>query len=153
MSAEIIRPETLTYWIITNNGTYADGVTGPSQVTTVGNGWSLFYIGTNYQEYVAKCNEIMITPRTSSENEPVLPEPRISARQVRLWLINNNISLESVDQAINNIEDPILRDKTKVEWEYAPYVEKSHPMLAPLSQILGLTVEDLDRAFIEAMSL
>ena len=153
MSAEIIRPETLTYWIITNNGTYADGVTGPSQVTTVGNGWSLFYIGTNYQEYVTKCNEIMINPRTSSENEPVLPEPRISARQVRLWLIQNGINLQSVYDVINAIEDPALRDSISVEWEYAPYIERSHPMLVPLAQSLGLSENDIDRAFSEAVSL
>jgi hypothetical protein len=153
MSAEIIRPEILTYWIITNNGSYADGVTGPGQVTTVGNGWSLFYIGASYEEYAAKCGEVMITPRLNSENEPVLPEPRISARQVRLWLIQNGISLQAVTDAINTIEDPVLRDSVAVEWEYAPYIERSHPMLVPLAQNLGLTESQIDQAFIEASSI
>jgi hypothetical protein len=153
MSAEIIQPSTLTYWIITNNGSYADGVTGPGQTTTVGNGWILYYIGTDYNEYASKCGEVMITPRLNSDNEPVLPEPRISARQVRLWLIQNNISLQSVIDAINTISDPILRDSTMVEWEYAPYIERSHPMLVSLAQTLGLNESNIDRAFIEASNL
>jgi len=153
MTAQINKPDSISYWIITNNGSYADGITGPDQVTTVGNGWTLYYIGNDYNEYVSKCNEVMISPRINSENEPVLPEPRVSARQVRLWLINRGISLSSVERAIDSIEDPILREKTRVEWEYAPYIEKSHPMLVPLSLALGLSEEDLNNAFIEAVGL
>jgi len=128
MSAQINKPDEICYWIITNNGSYADGVTGPSQVTTVGNGWTLYYIGTDYNEYVAKCNEVMITPRINSENEPVLPQPRISARQVRLWLIQNGVQLSSVEAAIDTIEDLTIREITRVEWEYAPYIERNHPI-------------------------
>jgi hypothetical protein len=153
MSAEIIKPEVLTYWILTNNGSYSDGVTGPGQVTTVGNGWTLCYIGSDYNEYAAKCSEFMITPRVNSENEPVLPQPRISARQIRLWLIRNGISLQNVIDAINNIEDSITRDSTMVEWEYAPYVERNHPMLLPLAAALGLSESDIERAFNEAISI
>jgi len=150
MSAQINKPDEICYWIITNNGSYADGVTGPSQVTTVGNGWTLYYIGTDYNEYVAKCNEVMITPRINSENEPVLPQPRISARQVRLWLIQNGVQLSSVEAAIDTIEDLTIREITRVEWEYAPYIERNHPMLIPISSLLGLSESDLDSAFIEA---
>ena len=74
----------------------------------------------------------------------------VSARQIRLWLINNGIQLIQVEQAINNIEDPITRETIKVEWEYAPYVERNHPMLIPLAQALGLTENQVDTAFIQA---
>lgn len=40
-----------------------------------------------------------------------------------------------------------------VEWEYAPYIERSHPMLVPLAQSLGLTEADIDRAFTEAAGI
>jgi hypothetical protein len=153
MSAQINKPGSASYWIITNNGSYSDGVTGPAQVTTVGSGWSLFYIGNDYDEYVAKCNEVMITPRINSENEMVLPQPRISARQVRLWLMGRGVSLSSVEAAIDSIEDPILRDSTRVEWEYAPYIERNHPMLAPLASNLGLSEQNIDEAFVEAALL
>jgi hypothetical protein len=84
-------------------------------------------------------------------NQPV-PES-ISARQIRLWLINNGIQLAQVESAINSIEDPVMREITKVEWEYAPYVERNHQMLVPLAQILGLSSDDIDRAFIEGQHI
>jgi hypothetical protein len=74
----------------------------------------------------------------------------ISARQIRLWLINNGFQLIQVENAINSIEDPTIRETVKVEWEYAPYVERNHPMLIPLAQALGLTENQVDQAFIEA---
>jgi hypothetical protein len=80
---------------------------------------------------------------------PTIPES-VSARQIRLWLINNGIQLAQVENAINNIEDPITRETIKVEWEYAPYVERNHPMLVPLAQALGLTENQVDTAFIQA---
>lgn len=77
----------------------------------------------------------------------------ISARQIRLWLINNGIQLTQVDEAINNIQDPTTRETTKVEWEYAPYVERNHAMLGPLAQALGLSQQQIDQAFISAQYL
>ncbi len=81
-----------------------------------------------------------------------IPE-NISARQVRIWLLQHGISLQQVENAIDTIQDPVLRDITKVEWEYAPYIERNHPMLVPLAQALGLTQEQLDQAFIEAQNI
>jgi hypothetical protein len=80
---------------------------------------------------------------------PKVPES-VSARQIRLWLINNGIQLSQVEDAMNSIEDPITRETIKVEWEYAPYVERNHPMLVPLAQALGLTENQVDQAFIQA---
>jgi|688.fasta_scaffold299776_3 hypothetical protein len=79
----------------------------------------------------------------------VIPES-VSARQIRLWLIRQGISLAAVDAAIANIPDQLQRDSVQVEWEYAPYVERTHPMLIPLAAALGLTEAQVDQAFIEA---
>ena len=83
---------------------------------------------------------------------PSIPET-VSARQVRIWLIQHGISLSQVDLAIDNINDPVMRDITRVEWEYAPYIERNHPMLIPLGNALGLTQEQIDIAFIEANNI
>jgi len=69
-----------------------------------------------------------------------------------LNLITPDGLLETYD-AISTIEDPVLRDSVSVEWEYAPYIERSHPMLVPLTQSLGLTENDIDRAFSEAVDI
>lgn len=84
---------------------------------------------------------------------PQMVPESISARQIRLWLINNGIQLSQVEQAIDSIEDPLVRETIKVEWEYAPYVERNHPMLVPLAQALGLTENQINIAFIEAQNI
>lgn len=78
------------------------------------------------------------------------PPDTITARQIRLWLLQNDISLQMVTDAIATIEDTLTRDSVSIEWEYAPYIERSHPMLEPLALSLGLTEEDINTAFIEA---
>lgn len=83
---------------------------------------------------------------------PVIPAS-VSARQIRLWLIQNGFQLSQIDSAIDSIEDTTTRQIVKVEWEYAPYVERSHPMLIPLAAALGLTEEQVDQAFIEASGI
>lgn len=91
-------------------------------------------------------NGVWTTPLVS------VPES-VTARQIRLWLIQNGVSLQSVNDAINNIPDQTTRDKVDIEWEYAPYIERGHPMLVPLAQSLGLTEGDIDRAFTEASNI
>jgi hypothetical protein len=88
----------------------------------------------------------------SAELSPPVPES-VSARQIRLWLIRHGISLSQVDAAINSIPDQLQQDSVRVEWEYAPYVERSHPMLVPLASALGLTAQQVDQAFIEASGI
>lgn len=84
---------------------------------------------------------------------PVVVPQSISPRQIRLWFIQNNIPLSTVENAINSIEDNVLRETTKVEWEYSPYVKRNHLMINTLGAILGLTPEIIDQAFIAASNL
>ena len=86
--------------------------------------------------------------------EPIVPPTvTISARQIRLWLIRQGIALTAVDAAIAAIPDQMTRETVQVEWEYAPYVERSHPMLIPLAAALGLTEAQVDQAFTEAVTI
>lgn len=77
----------------------------------------------------------------------------VTARQIRLWLVSHGVSLAAVDAAISAIPDAMQRDMVRVEWEYAPYVERAHPMLVPLAAALGLSETQVDNAFREAASL
>lgn len=86
------------------------------------------------------------------EPDPIGPQT-VSARQIRLWLIRNNIQLNQIDSAIENIQDPLIKQTVKIEWEYAPYIERNHPWLVPLAQSLGLNEEQIDQAFREASLL
>ena len=84
---------------------------------------------------------------------PAPSPPSISARQIRLWLIEHGVSLATIDSAIAAIPDALLREKTKVEWEFAPYVERTHPMINAIGEQLGLTPEQIDQAFVEGSAL
>ena len=85
-------------------------------------------------------------------DEPSVPTS-ISARQIRLWLIQHGITLATVEAAIDGIADAVTRESVRIEWEYAPYVERSHPWLVPLATALGLDEAGIDAAFREAASL
>lgn len=90
--------------------------------------------------------------------EDLLPEPiplpaTVSARQVRLWLIRHGVSLAQVDAAIDAIPDAQQREEVRVEWAYAPHVERTHPMLVPLAAALGLSESQVDEAFREASTI
>ena len=80
----------------------------------------------------------------------VVPGVRISATQARLWLIQNGFDLNSINGIIDTIEDPIVRESVRAQWEYAPYIERNHPWLQSLSEALGI---DLDKVFSEASQL
>ena len=87
-----------------------------------------------------------ITPQTT------IPQT-VSARQIRLWLIQHGFQLFQIDSAINSIEDPIARETVKIEWEYAPYVERNHPWLEVVASSLGLNSQLIDQAFVEASQI
>lgn len=110
-----------------------------------------------------KANDWLLAPIKPAENAewsnglwiiPEIPVPQsVSARQIRLWLIQHNFQLSQIDNAIQSIEDIITRETVKIEWEYAPYIERNHPWLVPLAQSLGLNENQIDQAFIEASLL
>jgi len=77
----------------------------------------------------------------------------ISARQIRLWLVRHGIGLAAIEAAIDAIPDKQARESVRVEWEYAPYVERSHAWLVPLAGALGLTEMQIDAAFREAATI
>ena len=85
------------------------------------------------------------------DNSPV--PPSIPARQIRLWLVRHGVSLAMVEAAIDGIPDAVTRESVRVEWEYAPHVERTHAWLVPMAQALGLTEAQVDAAFREAATL
>jgi hypothetical protein len=62
---EIANPDQKTYWIITDGASYGTGVTDVGQTTTVGAGWSIWWHGTDTDEYSAKCSEVALQPIVS----------------------------------------------------------------------------------------
>jgi hypothetical protein len=87
---------------------------------------------------------------------PPMPTPvpeTVTATQIRLWLVSHGISMNSIYELISQIPDPLLKSQIEVQWEYAPYVERNHPMINTLGASLGLNSDQIDQAFREASSL
>ncbi len=84
---------------------------------------------------------------------PVPVPTSVTARQIRLWLVRHGVSLAAVDAAIDWIPDAQVREECRVEWDYAPWVERRHPMLVPLAAALGLSEAQVDEAFREAATI
>lgn len=94
-------------------------------------------------------NVVGLNQSVSMPSDAPVPDS-VSARQIRLWLVRHGVSLAQVEAAIDAIPDARQREECRVEWDYAPYVERTHPMLLPLAAALGLTSEQVDDAFREA---
>jgi hypothetical protein len=96
-----------------------------------------------------KVQENIILENFSPSEEKNVPSS-ITATQIRLWLVKNNISLESIEQAINSLENDSLRKELLVKWEYVPYFERNNIFINQIGDMLGLTSQQIDQAFIEA---
>lgn len=73
----------------------------------------------------------------------------ISATGIRYLLSQHNISCEQMDEAINNISDPILNNLIKIEWEYAITINRNSIILKLINQTFGLTFEQMNNGFIQ----
>jgi hypothetical protein len=105
----------------------------------------------------SKYKEMFETIKNIKKNHPVknsnqIPE-FVSATQLRLWLIENNYNLNDIENLIETIEDEKLKIKIKTQWEYSPYIERHHPFVDSLGQMLGLDSDQIDAAFIEASEM
>lgn len=94
-------------------------------------------------------NKIFVDPVAAAAICPA----SVSARQIRLWLVSHGVSMAAVDAAIDAIPDQTQRELVRVEWTHAPWVERSHPMLASLAAALGLDDAAVNQAFREAATL
>lgn len=88
----------------------------------------------------------------ATEDAPPVPTT-ITARQIRLWLVTHGYSDDDIENAIASIDDNLQRNIVKIEWEYAPYIERNHPWLESLGSLLGLDSTAIDQAFREAAVL
>jgi|AACY02.3.fsa_nt_gi hypothetical protein len=79
--------------------------------------------------------------------QPSVPST-VTAWQIRRWLLSNGYTLAQVSSVIDAIPDAAQREAVRIDWEYAPYVERTHPMLEPLAAAIG--IDDLDAAFVAA---
>lgn len=86
----------------------------------------------------------------SEEDAAKLEQERLAAmqplkrRQFRLTLAMNGYDLAEIESLINQIEDPMQRTIAQIEWQDATDVERTNSTLLMMTQLLGLSSEDVD---------
>jgi len=82
--------------------------------------------------------------------EPIKMWP-ISKRQLKLTLVRNGISLSSIDQVIAAMPESLAREEAQIEWLETQEFERNHPTLLLVANSLGLTKEQVDDLWVQAM--
>ena len=82
-----------------------------------------------------------------------LPLPPLSASQVRLGLLANGITTAMVDASIAAIEDEAEKEAARIKWEYAASIGRNEPLVAAIGASLGLTDEQIDAMWQQALAM
>ncbi|MCM5556272.1 hypothetical protein [Pleomorphomonas sp. JP5] len=84
-----------------------------------------------------------------AEPAPLVP---LTARQLRLGLLKIGIKPADVAAAISVLPTD-QRDEAEIEWDYASEYRRNHPLIATLGQTFGLSADQIDAAWRDAMAL
>lgn len=79
--------------------------------------------------------------------------PPLTARQLRLGFVGNDISLSSVTATIEAMPAGPDKEKAQIEWEYATTFNRMHPLIAWIGTVLGLSNERIDDMWTSALNL
>lgn len=95
----------------------------------------------------------------SDENAAILEQERLSAmpalkrRQFRLTLAMNGYDLKEIEALIDQIEDPMQRTITQIEWQDATDFERTNPTLLKMAELMQLTTAQVDQLWAFGLSL
>ena len=112
-------------------------------------GWIPFTANKNdVESYGAECFESAVSGEFGEiadyiEPEPIVPDT-INARQLRLELLEREVTGDEVVKSINSIDDVQQREAALIEWEYATEFPRLNPTVDLMGEALGLTPTELD---------
>lgn len=93
-----------------------------------------------------------------AEHEDGLPAIQVflaplTARQLRLGLVANGITLDQVEAAIAAIDDAQARAVALIEWQYASQFNRDHPLIAQVAETIGLSDDQIDDMWAVSLAL
>ena len=92
-----------------------------------------------------------LNPVISDEEKRAMLPP-ITHRQFKLTLLENNL-LGAIESTINAIEDNYLRTKMQIEFQEATMFHRLSEPVLYMSNLLGLTDEQVDTMWQEALDI
>lgn len=79
--------------------------------------------------------------------------PSLTARQFRLGLVAGGKTPTQVTAVIDAMPEGAEKEVAKIEWEYATTFKRTHPLVMSLGGALGLTPEQIDTMWANALTL
>jgi hypothetical protein len=79
--------------------------------------------------------------------------PTLTARQLRLGLVNNGYSMSQVSAVIEAMPEGADKETARIEWEYATTFERPHTLIATVGTALGISEEQIDTMWEAAANL
>lgn len=80
------------------------------------------------------------------------PTPPVTKRQLRLALVRNGIALSAVEDAIAAMPEGLTKEEAQIEWADASTFNRTHPTLLLIAGALGITEEQVDAMWAEAIT-
>jgi hypothetical protein len=77
----------------------------------------------------------------------------VTLKAARKAIILSGVGMADIDGALNTIPDQITREIAKVDWEFSEAIERDSPLVFMMSQVLGLTSEQVDELFLSASNI
>ena len=109
--------------------------------------------------YITSDMIAMTNEEVEAHLNPVIPDkekratlPPITRRQFKLALLENNL-LSTIESAINAIEDNYLRTKMQIEFQEATMFHRLSDSVLYMSNLLGLTDEQVDMMWQVALDI
>jgi hypothetical protein len=81
-----------------------------------------------------------------------LSMPNLNAAEVRIAMIKNGIAPSAMAVAIAALPNGLIKSVREVQWEYKPTFSRLHPLMELLRTSIGLTPEQFDAEWLEALA-
>ena len=80
------------------------------------------------------------------------PVPALTSRQFRLALVTNGYSLTDIEALIEQIPDEMQKQIIKIEWQDATTFIRSSPNILVMADLMGLSAEQVDALWSQALT-
>ena len=80
------------------------------------------------------------------------PVPALTRRQFRLALVTNGFALADIEALIAQIKDDTQRQIIQIEWQDATVFERNNSSLLTMSELMGLSAEQVDALWAQALT-
>jgi hypothetical protein len=113
-----------------------------------------FGLNPTIRQWLAENPSFQVQPYAPPTVEEIRASlPPLSARQLRLGLVNAGISSSQITAAIDSMPAGANKDRAQIEWEYATTFDRMHPLLATVGVALGFAEEHIDAVWAAAADL